>query len=83
MYFDEAVNVHENSIHAVLISTTRAYLMMASELWFSCINKPAAYEACITGIKAALDMSINDLEVYRDFILIISQPGNGRYETHN
>lgn len=33
----------------------------------------AEYEACVAGLKAALDMDIKDLEVYVDSIMIIIQ----------
>lgn len=36
----------------------------------------ANFEACITGLEAALGMRVKDLEVYEDSILIINQfPG--------
>lgn len=38
-----------------------------------CINNIVEYEACINGSHEALDMSIKDLTVCSDFILIISQ----------
>lgn len=48
---------------------------------FPCTNNTAKYEACITDLKAALDMSISDLEVYGDSILIISKLKKERNET--
>lgn len=33
----------------------------------------AKYEACIAGLKAATDMNIENLKVYCDSILIISE----------
>lgn len=45
---------------------------MAIKLRFPCTNNMAEYGGCIVGLKAALDMNVKNLEVYRDSILIIS-----------
>ncbi|XP_049399926.1 uncharacterized protein LOC125864017 [Solanum stenotomum] len=34
---------------------------MAAKLRFDCINKMAGYEACIIGLKMAIDMNIHEL----------------------
>lgn len=74
MYFDGAVNIHDNGIVVVFISTVGAHFQVTMQLKFSFTNNIPKQEACITGLKMDLDMSIKDLEVFKDSILIISQP---------
>lgn len=73
IYSDGAVNIHGIGIGVILISLVGAHYLVATKLRFSCTNSTAEYEACIAGLEAALDMNVKDLEVYRNFILIISQ----------
>lgn len=72
MYLDGAVNIHGNGIGAVIICPIAAH-SRRKKLKFPCTNNIAEYKACIIGLKEALDMSIKDLEVFADSILIISQ----------
>jgi ribonuclease HI len=38
-----------------------------------CTNNTVEYEACILGLKAALELKIKKLDVYRDLVLTICQ----------
>ena len=44
-----------------------------SRLCFNCTNNMAEYEACIFGLKAAIDLGIKSLDVFGDSALVISQ----------
>lgn len=63
IYFDEAVKVQNNEIEAVRISPAQAHCLVTVKLRFPRINSIAEYKACITSLKAALDMNVEDLEV--------------------
>ncbi|XP_049397439.1 uncharacterized protein LOC125861624 [Solanum stenotomum] len=46
---------------------------MAAKLRFECTNNMAEYEACILGLKMAIDMNIHELLVIGDSDLLIHQ----------
>ncbi len=73
MCFDGAVNQLGCGIGAVLISPTSVLIPIAVRLHFLCTNNIAEYEACIIGLKAAIDLGIDELEVYGDSTLVIFQ----------
>lgn len=73
LYFDESANMTGQGIGAVLISPQGTHLPLSIKLRFSCTNNMAEYEAYILGLQAALDLGIQDIEVYGDSALIICQ----------
>lgn len=73
MYFDGAVNVHENGIRAILMSPSGAHFPVGFKLRFPCTNNIAEHEACIVGLETALYMNVKHLQVYGESILIISK----------
>ncbi|XP_070020668.1 uncharacterized protein [Nicotiana sylvestris] len=60
-------------IGAVLISETGQHYPVFAELRFPCTNNMAEYEACILGLKMAIDMNIQELLVIGDSDLLIHQ----------
>ncbi|XP_021638848.2 uncharacterized protein LOC110634209 [Hevea brasiliensis] len=80
MYFDGAVNLSDNGIRAILISTGRKHFPVAVKLNFESTNNVAEYEAYVSGLQAAIEMKVKKLEVYRDFTLIIYQV-KGEWQT--
>ncbi|XP_017640077.2 uncharacterized protein LOC108481458 [Gossypium arboreum] len=58
-----ASNTVGNKIGAVLVSSNGDYYPFASKLDFDYTNNMAEYEACIMGIRAAIECKINDLEI--------------------
>ena len=46
---------------------------MAAKLQFNCTNNMAEYEACILGLKMAIDMNVYELLVIGDSNLFIHQ----------
>ncbi|KAK4713481.1 hypothetical protein R3W88_019388 [Solanum pinnatisectum] len=46
---------------------------MAAKLRFDCTNNMAEYEACILGLKMAIDMNVHELLVIGDSDLLIRQ----------
>ncbi|KAI4347842.1 hypothetical protein L6164_008620 [Bauhinia variegata] len=73
MCFDEAVNIHGSGVGAVVISPEGKQFPTAIKLEFECTNNMAEYEACIRGLKAALDLKIKTLDAFGDSALIIYQ----------
>ncbi|XP_031398474.1 uncharacterized protein LOC116209050 [Punica granatum] len=67
MYFDGAVNSVGSGR-----GSPRNY-PVAAKVDFSCTNNVAEYEACILGLRAAIDFNVKELEVSGDSMLTIFQ----------
>ncbi|XP_052481158.1 uncharacterized protein LOC105762002 [Gossypium raimondii] len=80
--FDGASNAVGNGIGAVLVSPNGDHYPFTCKLDFDCTNNMAEYEACIMGIRAAIERRIKVLEVYRDSALVIYQL-RGEWETRD
>ena len=57
-------------------------LFLTHSLLETCSNNVAEYEAIIIGLELAIEMHIDQLEVFGDSKLIIQQI-NGQYEVRN
>ena len=55
---------------------------MTTRLCFDCTNNTAEYEACVMGIRAAIELGAKYLEVYRDSALVVQQV-KGEWETRD
>ncbi|XP_070003308.1 uncharacterized protein [Nicotiana sylvestris] len=73
MYFDGAVNIKGVGIGAILISHIGHHYPTMARLWFFCTNNTAEYEACIMGLKMAIDLDVHELLVMGDSDLLIRQ----------
>ncbi|XP_070008487.1 uncharacterized protein [Nicotiana sylvestris] len=73
MYFDGAVNIKGVGIGAILISPIGHHYPAIARLRFFCTNNTAEYEACIMGLKMAIDLDVHELLVMGDSDLIIRQ----------
>jgi ribonuclease HI len=82
LYFDGAVNKKGRGIGAVLETPQGRMIPTSRRLTFKCSNNMAEYEACIMGLKLALDCKVRRLHVYGDALLIISQE-NGDWKTRD
>ncbi|XP_052489890.1 uncharacterized protein LOC128042549 [Gossypium raimondii] len=71
--FDEASNAVGNGIGEVLVSPSGYHYPFTCKLDFDCTNNMAKYEACIMGIRVAIEREIKVLEVYEDSALVIYQ----------
>ena len=80
MVFDGSSNTPGNGIGAMIISPKGCHMPFTFKLCFDCTNNMAKYEACIMGIKAAIDMGIKFLDVYGNSTLVISQV-KGEWDT--
>ena len=68
-----ASNALGNGISDVIVSPKGFHTPFTARLYFDCTNNMAEYEACIKGIKVAIDMRIKYLNVYGDSSLVINQ----------
>ncbi|XP_021644842.2 uncharacterized protein LOC110638555 [Hevea brasiliensis] len=82
MYFDGVVNLSGSGIGSVLVSPSGKHFPIAVKLKFECTNNVAKYEACVSGLQAAIEMKIKKLEVYGDSVLII-YPVKGEWQTRD
>ncbi|XP_070031711.1 uncharacterized protein [Nicotiana tomentosiformis] len=82
MYFDGAVNIKGVRIGAILISPIGQYYPATARLRFFCTNNMVEYEACIMGLKIALDLDVHELLVMGDSDLLIRQ-AQGEWETRD
>ena len=57
----------------VLVSPNGDHIPLAVKLNYNSTNNTAKYEACILGMKAALEVKVQKLDVFGDSNLIISQ----------
>ncbi|KAK5786847.1 hypothetical protein PVK06_041493 [Gossypium arboreum] len=73
MSFDGASNALGHGIGAVLISPEGNHYPFTARLNFFCTNNIAEYEACIMGLRAAIERNVKALEVYGDSALVIYQ----------
>ncbi|XP_016733853.1 uncharacterized protein [Gossypium hirsutum] len=80
--FDGASNAVGNGVRAVLISPNGDHYPFTCKLDFDCTNNMTEYDACIMGIRAAIDREIKVLEVYGDSALVIYQL-KGEWETRD
>ncbi|XP_019233789.1 PREDICTED: uncharacterized protein LOC109214333, partial [Nicotiana attenuata] len=82
MYFDGAVNIKGVGIGAILISPIGHHYPATARLRFFCTNNTAEYEACIMGLKMAIDLDVHELLVMGDSDLLIRQ-AQGEWETRD
>ncbi|XP_017624650.1 uncharacterized protein LOC108468271 [Gossypium arboreum] len=71
--FDGASNAIGNGIGAVLVCLSRDHYPFTSKLDFDCMSNMVEYEACIMGIRSAIECKIKVPEAYGDFALVIYQ----------
>ncbi|XP_016690853.1 uncharacterized protein [Gossypium hirsutum] len=80
--FDVALNAVGIRIGAVLVSSNGDHYPFTRKLDFDYTKNMAEYEACIMGIRAAVERKIKVLEVYEDSALVIYQL-KGEWETRD
>ena len=73
LFFDGASNAFGAGIGAVLVSPEGKHFPTTIKLQFPCTNNMAEYEACILGLKLALDMDVRELAVFSDSDLLVHQ----------
>ncbi|XP_070045293.1 uncharacterized protein [Nicotiana tomentosiformis] len=73
MFFDGEENFKGAGIKTFLVSETGQHYPVSAILRFPCTNNIAVYEACILGLKLAVDMNVQELLVIGDSDLLVQQ----------
>ncbi|XP_070047422.1 uncharacterized protein [Nicotiana tomentosiformis] len=73
MFLERAANFKGIGIGAVLVSETCQHYPVSTKLRFPCTNNMAKYEACILGLKLAINMNVQELLVIGDSDLLVHQ----------
>ncbi|XP_070028847.1 uncharacterized protein [Nicotiana sylvestris] len=73
LFFDGAANMKDIGIRAVLISETGHHYLVTAQLRFYCTNNMAEYEACILGLRLAVDIGVEEVLVLGDSDLLVHQ----------
>ena len=73
LFFYGVVNHQGKGIGAVLVSEYSQHYPMAAKFRFNCTNNMTEYEACILGLRMAIDMNIHKILVIGDSDLLIHQ----------
>ncbi|XP_074292989.1 uncharacterized protein LOC141619865 [Silene latifolia] len=75
LYFDGASNYMGYGVGILLISLTGEHVPVSIKLDFNVTNNAAEYEACLLGLRNALDLGVKKLLVHGDSSLVINQVG--------
>ncbi|XP_070008583.1 uncharacterized protein [Nicotiana sylvestris] len=73
LFFDGAANMKGVEVGVVLTSETRQHYPITAQLRFHCTNNMAEYEACILGLRLAVDMGVQEILVLGDSDLLVHQ----------
>ncbi|XP_070039627.1 uncharacterized protein [Nicotiana tomentosiformis] len=73
MFFDGAANFKGVGIIVILVSKIGQHYQVSAKLRFPCTKNMAEYEACILGLRLAIDMNIQELLVIGDSDLLVHQ----------
>ncbi|XP_075075865.1 uncharacterized protein LOC107793672 [Nicotiana tabacum] len=82
IFFDGAANMKDVGIGAVLIFEIGQHYPITAQLRFYCTNNMAEYEACILGLRLAIDMGVQEILVLGDSDLLVHQI-QGEWETQD
>jgi len=73
MYFDGALNINGTGAGILFITPTKDKLRYVLRIHFPASNNAAKYEACLHGLRIAVELGVKRLMVYGDSALVINQ----------
>ena len=73
MFFDGALNINGASAGILFITPTKHKLRYFLRIHFPASNNATEYEACLHGLRIAIELGIKCLMVYGDSTLVINQ----------
>jgi ribonuclease HI len=73
MYFDGSLNIDGLGAGMLFISPNKDELHYVLRLYFPVSNNTAEYEACLHGIRIAVELGVKRLYVYGNSALVINQ----------
>jgi ribonuclease HI len=72
MYFDGSLNIDGAGAGVLVISPNKDKLRYVLRLHFPSSNNTTEYEACLHGIRIAVELGVKRLYVYGDSALVIN-----------
>jgi hypothetical protein len=73
MYFDGSLNIDGAVAGVLFILPTKEQLRYSLRIYFPASNNTAEYEACLHGMRIAVELGVKHLHVYGDSALVINQ----------
>ena len=73
MYFDGYLNLDGAGAGIFFISPSRDHLRYVLRIHFLASNNATEYEACLHGLRIAVELGVKRLLVYDDSMLVINQ----------
>ena len=73
MYFDDALNINGAGAGILFPMPTKDKLRYVLRIHFPASNNAAKYEACLHGLRIAVELGVKRLMAYRDSTLVINQ----------
>jgi len=73
MFFDGSLNINGTSVGILFFSPNKDKLHYVLRILFPASNNVAEYEACLHGIRLAVELGVKRLYVHGDSTLVISQ----------
>ena len=73
MYFDGALNINGAGASILFITSTKDKLQYVLWIHFPASNNATKYEACLHGLRIAIELGVKCLMVYGDSTLVINQ----------
>ena len=81
MFFDGSLNINGAGTGILFVSPNKDKLCYVLRILFLASNNVAEYEACLHGIRLAVELGVKRLYVYGDSALVINQL-NKEWGTH-
>ena len=73
MYFDGSLNIDGVGAGVLFVSPSKEQLRYVLRIYFPASNNAAEYEACLHGLRIAVELGVKCLYVYGDSALVINQ----------
>jgi ribonuclease HI len=73
MYFDGSLNIDGVGAGMLFISPTNEQLRYVLRIYFPTSNNAIEYEACLHGMRIAVELGVKCLYIYGDSALVINQ----------
>ena len=72
MYFDGALNINGAGAGILFITPTKDKLRYVLRIYFPASNNVVEYEACLHGLRIAVELGAKCIMVYGDSALVIN-----------
>jgi ribonuclease HI len=72
MYFDGSLNIDGAGAGFLFISPTKEQLCYVLMIYFPVSNNVVEYEACLHGMRIAVELGVKRLHIYGNLALVIN-----------